>query len=92
MLSEMGANHFWEWVAFAKLEPFTEERADLRTGIIASTIANIHRGKRRKAYKPKDFMPQFTLKREQSWEEQLKIVEMLNFAFGGKDERVKQPA
>jgi len=48
-----------EWMAFAHLEPFGEARADLRAGIIASTIANVHRGKRSKAFKPEDFVPRF---------------------------------
>ncbi len=47
-----------EWIAYNQLEPIGEERADLRAGIIASTVANVHRGKR-KAFKASDFMPKF---------------------------------
>ena len=37
--------------------PFGDERADLQAGIVASTIANVNRGKNTSAYKPEDFMP-----------------------------------
>jgi len=52
-------------MAYFKLEPFGEDRADLRAGIIASTIANVHRDskKRRKPYTPQDFMPKFEQKK-----------------------------
>ncbi len=46
-----------EWMAFYRLEPFGEERADLRAGIVASTVANVNRGKKGRALKPTDFMP-----------------------------------
>lgn len=35
--------------------------SDRRAGIIASTIANVNRGKGKKAYKPEDFMPKYNL-------------------------------
>lgn len=43
-------------MGFFKIDPFGEGRADLRMGIIASTIANVNRGKQ-KPFKPADFMP-----------------------------------
>ena len=48
-----------EWQAYYNLEPWGEERADLRAGIVASTIANVFRGKGSPPKKPKDFMPDF---------------------------------
>lgn len=90
MLAEMPASAWWEWVAFSKLEPFGSEAAFLRAGIVASTIANANRNpkKRSRPYTPKDFMPKFGERpRVQSQEEQLRIVEMLNEAFGGQDLR-----
>lgn len=59
MLAEMTSAQFAEWMAYSRLEPWGEERDDLRTGIVASTMANINRGKSRKPYKPTDFMPSF---------------------------------
>lgn len=53
---EIDSAEFTEWMAYYQLEPFGEERADLRAAIIASTIANAFSKKRSK---PQDFMPQF---------------------------------
>ena len=50
---------FAEWMAFSRLEPWGEDRDDLRMGIIASTIANVYRGKGKKPFKPTDFIPNF---------------------------------
>jgi hypothetical protein len=48
------------WRAYAQIEPFGEERADLRSGIVASVIANVNRDpKKGKAFNPQDFMPKF---------------------------------
>jgi hypothetical protein len=48
-------------MAYYSLEPFGEERGDLRAGIIASTIANRHRNPKeeKRAYAPADFAPKF---------------------------------
>ncbi len=80
-------------MAYYALEPFGEERADLQAGIIASTIANVNRDpkKRRRPYKPQDFMPKFDAEKTQDWQSQLAMVEMLNAAFGGADKREKSP-
>lgn len=59
MLAEITSVQFAEWMAYSKLEPWGEERADLRAGIVASTIANSNRGKGQKPYKPQQFMPSF---------------------------------
>lgn len=49
-----------EAMAYDRIEPFGEHRADLRAGIIASTIANVNRTKKTdKEYKPVEFMPTF---------------------------------
>lgn len=46
-------------MAYAQIEPFGEERSDIRSGVIASTIANVNRKKGKAPYKTKDFMPKF---------------------------------
>lgn len=40
-------------------DPWGEGRADWRSGIIASTIANRHRGPSEQRYKVADFLPHF---------------------------------
>jgi hypothetical protein len=48
------------WQRYHQLEPFGEERADLRMGILASLYANAHRGKSSdKVLTASDFMPKF---------------------------------
>jgi len=44
-------------MAFYQLEPFGDMRADLRSGVIASTFANANRAKHARAFSPEDFMP-----------------------------------
>lgn len=48
-----------EWQEYAILEPFGEERADLRAAIVATVIANVFRGKKQRPFKLSDFMPKF---------------------------------
>lgn len=85
---------FAEWMAYYGLEPFGDERADLRSGIVAATIANVNRDpkKTRSAFEPGDFMPKFKEEEKEAkpWEDQLQMVEMLNAAFGGLDLREKK--
>lgn len=50
---------FQRWVEFYAIEPWGEERADLRAGIVAAVIANCHRGKNTTPYSARDFMPDF---------------------------------
>ena len=48
-----------DWIIYYGLEPWGEERADLRAGIISHVVANCNRGKGTKSFKPSDFMPDF---------------------------------
>jgi len=90
----MSSREFAEWLAYSQLEPFDELRADLRAGIVASTVANVYRDTsvRAEAFQPNDFMP-FARKPEsepeerQPWQDQLRMVEMWNAALGGADKR-----
>jgi hypothetical protein len=88
----MSSREFTEWQAYFALEPFGEERADIRAALVASVIANVNRNpkKRSSPFAVKDFMLRFgeaAGSREQSVEQQLSLVEMLNAAFGGVDKR-----
>lgn len=57
LLGRMSSLELSEWMAYATLEPFGEERADLRAGIVASVIANTARKPNTKPFQPYDFMP-----------------------------------
>lgn len=72
MLARIDSRELTEWMAYAAIEPFGEERADLRAGIIAATIANANRDpkKQPKPFQPEAFMP-FREKREPTEDELL---------------------
>ena len=67
-MEELDPEEFLDWIAYYKLEPWGEERADWRAMILASESANIaptvvrafskHGGKSR-PYEPKDFARMF---------------------------------
>lgn len=59
MLHELRPSELGLWAALWRIEPWGEERADLRSGITASLLANIHRDtkKRPEPFTAEDFMP-----------------------------------
>jgi len=57
LLNRISSKELSEWIAFYSIEPFGEDREDLRMGILASTIANSNRGKNTKPFTPQDFIP-----------------------------------
>ena len=99
LLRRISSAELSEWAAYYALEPFGEERADLRSGIVAATVANASRSEKQQPYSPADFMPQFDAERveeaeepeepedPQAWRKLLQRVEAMNVAFGGRDER-----
>lgn len=57
MLAEMTSSELTAWMAFFKLEPFGELRADFREAAHMALVANMNRKKGSKRFKPEDFMP-----------------------------------
>lgn len=58
LLDATDSRELGEWMAYhTHIEPIGEVRNDLRAGIIASTIANVNRGKNKQAFTPAEFMP-----------------------------------
>jgi len=57
LLNRISSHELTEWMAFYSIEPFGDQRDDLRTGIITSTIANVNRSSKQKPFTPVDFMP-----------------------------------
>jgi hypothetical protein len=53
----MTSAEFGEWIAYYSIEPFGERIEDLRAGTVASTVANVNRGKDTRPYAPLDFIP-----------------------------------
>jgi hypothetical protein len=55
------------------LDPWGEERADFSRAIIATVIANAHKGKG-KAYKVADFMPKFDKQTKRQTPQEMKMI------------------
>jgi len=86
---EVDSREFTEWQAYWQLEPWGEGRADLRTGILASTLANIHRSGETDPFTPADFMPDFGRQapaedRDALIAQQQQMLEALTRAAGGE--------
>ncbi len=76
-------------MAYARLEPFGEEREDQRAGVIAATFANLFADRKGKSpYTWEDFLRPRP-KPPQTWQQMLATVEMIAAARGDKDERQK---
>ena len=69
MLDGISAKQLQSWMAYYDIEPFGEERADLRSAIVACQIVNVNIPKGKKRFKPGDFMPDFKPKKQQSVKE-----------------------
>ena len=60
MLDEMSWDQLVTWHDYYSIEPFGDRRADLRAGVISSTIANsMVTRKGKPPFKPSDFMLDF---------------------------------
>lgn len=55
LLARLDSAELAEWMAYARLEPFGPLAEEQRSGIIVSTLANVHRPAKRTAYRPEDF-------------------------------------
>lgn len=45
-----------EWQAFFRLDPFGEDRADLRNAMLISSLVNLFKGKKSQPVRPEDYM------------------------------------
>ena len=61
-MDEISSAELTEWIAYDMIDPIGDERADLRAGIIASTV--IRAACPKADVKPIDFMPDFDGLRE----------------------------
>ena len=52
----LGSRELAEWMAYDSIDPIGEVRGDLRAALISSTMANIHRSTKTRAYKLADFL------------------------------------
>lgn len=91
MLEEMPWRVFVRWQQYNEVEPFGEDRADLRAAIIAWTMATVMTDKKhRRKLTLESFMPTFKQPRrtpqqaaEQEAEKLLAKVKAINAMLGG---------
>jgi len=55
----MSSAEFGEWLAFDLISPGEPERSDLQAAVIAMTVANAHKGKKKKPFALDDFILKF---------------------------------
>lgn len=84
MAAQMPSTLLTEWMCYYDIDPFGEERADLRSGIVAATIANTNRDKKDKPHKVEDFMPKFEAPEEQTPEQMIQVAAAWTAALGGE--------
>ena len=70
MQARIDSREFTDWIAYSRIDPFGNERADLHAAMIVSILYNINRGKH-KAKSPSDFMPDFGSKPDLSPSDQV---------------------
>lgn len=64
MLARVDARELAEWEAYYSLDPWGQDRADLRAGTIAAVVANSRAAGG--GFKPSDFMPKYMPSPEQT--------------------------
>lgn len=91
MLELISWKDFQLWRAYGQLEPFDEERSDLRSASIVAAIWNVHRDTKKhpKPFTALDFVLPFgdykpPSKPQQSAEEMEAIGRMVAAAYGAK--------
>lgn len=85
LLASCPAQELTDWRAYEQIAgPLGAERADVRTGIIAATIANVNRGKRGRAFKPKDFIIEWDRPAARTPQAMRNMLLSLTRRFGGK--------
>ena len=87
MLRRMSSRELSEWQAYFNLEPWGEERADLRAGMSTAPLLNlwIKKGKRRA--KPSDWIMRFGPKEPQDPEEMAMMLRGLAAAAKAANKR-----
>jgi hypothetical protein len=57
MMARMSAREFDQWIAYDRVEPIGEWRADIRNAMLMTLLANVHRDPKRRPFKLDQFLP-----------------------------------
>jgi len=91
LLSRISSKELLEWMAFEQLEPFGYEIEMLGHAQTACTVWNRLRNPEEEPKNVQDFMPKLKYdtaeKPEQTVEDTVTAVKLLNITFGGIDKR-----
>lgn len=72
----MDAEEFKYWMAYYAIDPWGEERSDIRSAIVAATVSNSNPYRRGRSARVDDFLPYAdTRAREMTDEEMMREVE-----------------
>lgn len=89
--AEISGNEFAEWIAVMELDPFGEERDDIRSALICRTLANALRPKGARAHKLEEYMPDYDGSRrkakrltDQNWRAQRAGMKAMLQAMGNR--------
>lgn len=85
----ISSREFIEYLAYFRLNPFGEERADLRMAISTATIANRLAGSKKDLIKPQDLMIDFS-KTAQTEEEKKNVFLAQMRAWNKVQEQMKE--
>jgi len=83
---------FWrltprELDALSKRTVARRDREDYQVALLCAVIANTAPRRRKRPFKPEDFLPKRRARTRQTPEQMLRVIEMLNAALGGQDLR-----
>ena len=86
MLEALTWQQLLGWLAYYEVEPFGEERADYRIGILTAAVHNALRRQGSRPYKPTDFMLSKPLKgdHQQGLEDMKRLARMIVLSHQGR--------
>ncbi len=87
---ELNGVQLAEYMAYDQIEPFGEQRADMRSASVCVTLANINRGKGKRAFKLGDFMLFTKTDRRQTVEQQIAMAQGIHAYVIAKQKVKKQ--
>ena len=79
----MSAQEFAEWIAYSQVEPWGEQRADLRAALICKILADINAPKGKAAPKLEDFMLKFERKEAQTTDQMIGVAALISSTYEG---------
>ena len=85
----MSSMEFAEWIAYSQVEPWGEERADLRAALICKILADINTPKGKQPMKLTDFLLKFDREKPtQTVDEMIGTVAQINAIYEAQGEEV----